>query len=245
MNESSCSCKKHTHVIIFSAILLVFLGVGGYFFYKYRNSQIITVIGSAQSQVTNQIATFTLSIDIQNKDKQAAVDEATTKVNQIIADVTKFGIPDKDIITQNMNVYQNQDPYYENGTTVYKPGDWHANYSISITLRDLIKSDALTALLVGIEKTTMYGPNLTVDPTQVDEGSILAKAVIDARTKALKIAAQSGKKLGGIVSITEGSVYNGSLLYGATGMGAGGGGIPVQPGSTTVTKTVTVTFRLR
>lgn len=243
MNEINFTCKKHVHVIIFSAIVLVALCVGGYFFYNYKTAKTITVIGSAQSQVSNQIATFTISMDIQNKDKQKAVDEATAKANEIVATLTSFGIPVKDILTQNMNIYQSQDPYYENGTTVYKPGDWHANYSISITLRDLTRSDELAALLVGFEKTTMYGPNLTIDQTQVDEASILVLAIVDAKTKATKIAKATGKQLGDVISIIEGSNYNGEIMYGdLKGLG---GGLPVEAGSTTVSKTVTVTFRLK
>jgi uncharacterized protein YggE len=246
MQETKCSCKNHIHVIILAFVLLVALGAGGFFFYKYKTSKTITVIGSAQSQVSNQIASFTVSVDIQNKDKQTAVDGATAKANEIVTGLTNFGIPAKDILTQNMNVYQNQDPYYENGTTVYKPGDWHANYSISITLRDLTKSDALTALLVKFDKTTMYGPNLTIDQTQVDEASILVKAIADAKAKAEKIAAASGKQLGDVISIVEGSNTGSQIMYNAaSGLGGGGGGIPIESGSTTVSKTVTVTFRLK
>jgi len=245
MKEIKYLSKKYIHVITCSIIILVALGAASYLFCKYRIIKTITVIGSAQSQVSNQIATFSVSVDIQNKDKQKAVNEAAAKANEIVGALTSFGIPDKDILTQNMNIYQNQDPYYENGTTVYKPGDWHANYSISITLRDLTRSDALTALLVKFEKTTMYGPNLTIDQAQIDEASILVKAIVDAKTKAEKIAKASGKKLGAVISIVEGSNYNGTIMYGdLKGLG-GGGGLPVEAGSTTVSKTVTVTFRLR
>jgi uncharacterized protein YggE len=245
MNEINISCKKHIHVIICSVILLLVLGVGGYFYYKLSTSKTITVIGFSQSQVSNQIASFTVSVDIVNKEKQKAVDEATAKANEIVGALTNFGIAAKDIITQNMNVYQNQDPYYENGTTVYKPGDWHANYSISVTLRDLTKSDALTALLIGFDKTTMYGPSLTVDQTQVDEASILVKAIIDAKSKAEKISVASGKTLGEVISITEGSGYSGGIMYADLRGAGGGGGMPVEAGSTTISKTVTVTFRLK
>jgi uncharacterized protein YggE len=98
MQESKCFCKRHIHIAILSAILLVALGLGGFFVYKYNTSRTITVIGTAQSQVSNQIASFTVSVDIQNKDKQAAVDQATAKANEIVVALTSFGIPDKDIL---------------------------------------------------------------------------------------------------------------------------------------------------
>ncbi|MBU0534884.1 SIMPL domain-containing protein [Patescibacteria group bacterium] len=246
MEKIIALCRRHIRLVIFLATSLLVLCIVYYLFYKCKTVKTITVIGSAQSQVSNQIATFSVSVDIQNKDKQLAVDEAAARANEIAGALSNFGIPDKDILTQNMNIYQNQDPYYEKGTTVYKPGDWHANYSISITLRDLTKSDALTALLVKFEKTTMYGPNLTIDQTQVDEASILVKAIVDAKTKAEKIAKAGGKKLGEVISIVEGSNYNGSVAYGdLKGFGGGGGGLPIETGSTTVSKTVTVTFRLK
>jgi len=237
--------KKFFIAILFCFAFLSILFSGLYFYSVSKNARTITVNGTSQVQVSNQISTYTVSVDFQNSDKQKAVDAATVAANSIVKALKDFGIPAKDVQTQNLNVYQNQDPYYEGGTTVYKPGNWHANYSINVTLRDLTKSEALTNLIVSFDNATMFGPNLTVDQTQVDEASILSDAVADARAKAEKIATSSGYRLGAILSISEGTNYAGiPIVYSGMGGGAGGG-LPVESGSTTVSKTVTVTFKLR
>jgi uncharacterized protein YggE len=238
--------KVNILVIILIVLLVGALGFGGYTFYKLKTGKTITVSGKAEVQITNQISSYSVTVEKHDKDKSKAV-EAATAGSQIVVETAKtLGIEAKDIKTQNLNVYQREDPYYEDGVTKYKPADWYASYTVDITLRDLTKSETLTAALVKIENTTMWGPNLRVDESKIDEAAILSQAIEDARKKAEKLAISSGKKLGEIVSIVEGSAYDGYPLVKATdGMGGGGGGFAVEPGSSTVSKSVTVTFKLK
>lgn len=238
--------KVNIPVIILIVLLVGALGCGGYWFYKLKTGKTITVNGKAEVQITNQISSYSVTVEKHDKDKSKAV-EAATAGSQIVVDTAKnLGIESKDIKTQSLNVYQREDPYYEDGVTKYKPADWYASYTVDITLRDLTKSELLTAALVKIENTTMWGPNLRVDESSIDEAAILGKAIEDARKKAEKLAISSGKKLGEIVSIVEGGSYDGYPLVKATdGMGSGGGGFAVEPGSSTVSKSVTVTFKLK
>jgi uncharacterized protein len=238
--------KVNILVIILFLLLIGALGYGGYMFYKSKTGKTITVSGKAEVQITNQISSYSVTVEKHDKDKSKAV-EAATAGSQIVVETAKtLGIESKDIKTQSLNVYQREDPYYENGVTKYKPADWYASYTVDITLRDLTKSETLTGALVKIENTTMWGPNLRVDDSKVDEAAILSEAIADARKKAEKLAISSGKKLGEIVSIVEGSAYDGyPLVKDAVGMGGGGGGFAVEPGSSTVSKSVTVTFRLK
>lgn len=247
MMENNSLIKKHIHVIICSLIILALLGAGGYCFYKYKSSKTITVSGSAQAQISNKLSTYSVNIDIVNADKQKAVAAAAARADEITKAIKAFGVDAKDVSTQSLNVYQNQDPYLKNGVTLYRPGDWHASYSINVTLRDLTKSDTFTAMLLNFDNTTMYGPSLAVDQQTIDEGSILAKAVEDATLKASKIALSMGRRLGGVVSIMEGSTVSSIIpMRYDVGMGGGGSaGFPIEPGSTTISKTVTVTFRIR
>jgi len=239
--------KKNIVVIILSVLLVITLIIGGYWFYKMKTSKTITVSGTAEVQITNQISSYSVTVEKHDKDKSKAV-EAATLGSQTVVDAAKsFGIEPKDILTQSLNVYQREDPYYENGVTKYKSGDWYASYTVDITLRDLTKSDELTAALVKIENSTMWGPNLRVDDQAIDEAEILSKAIEDAKDKAEKLAIGSGKKLGEVISIVETGSYNSYPMLKTmdSAGGAGGSGFSVEPGSTTVSKSVTVTFRLK
>ena len=93
--------------------------------------------------------------------------------------------------------------------------------------------------------TNVYGPNFTVDNTTSEQNELLGEAMKDALAKAEIIARSSGKKVGGVVSVTEGTSAVGFFPMSASKEGFGGGGAPVEPGSQTVQKTVTVVYELK
>jgi uncharacterized protein YggE len=241
INMKKLNIKKYLPGLIVAAVI-----AGGYFFYiNYISTDTITVTGSATHEVINQIATFSITVEVNDEEKTVAVQQVEEQVNEVVAAIKDFGIPEKDLKTQYLNVYQREEPVYEDRITKYEPGDWYASYSVEIKLRDLDKSSSLTALLAGFDNSTMWGPNLSVDPDEINEEEILNDAIEDARQKASALAIASGKRIGKIVNIVEGG---GNGVYPTIGMareGLGGGGFPIEPGSSSITKSVTVTFRLK
>jgi uncharacterized protein YggE len=227
---------------------LIVAGVigGGYLIYtNFISTDTITVTGSATHEFINQIASFSITVEVNDPDKTTAVQEVEEQVNDVIDSIKEFGIPEKDLKTQHLNVYQREEPVEEGPRTKFEKGDWYASYSVEITLRDLDKSDDLTGLLIRFDNATVWGPNLRVDPDEINEEDILNDAVEDAREKASALAKASGKRIGKIVNIVEGGgtgPYPIGLVRSEGGMG---GGLPIEPGSSSITKTVTVTFRLR
>jgi uncharacterized protein YggE len=175
----------------------------------------ITVTGQAKSQQQNQKASFTAGINIVNDNKDTAVSQANDKINAIIAAAKNFGIKSDDIKTENMSVYQNEETYYEDGRQKVRPGQWRVSNSVNATLRDVTKAGQLT--------------------------DVLSKA------GATNISKSNRKSIGTLISVSEGSGGNTSpVIMAAKGEGmGGGGGADVQPGSATVTKTVTAVFELK
>ena len=234
------SLKKFLPGLLAAAVIL-----GGYLFYiNYVSTDTITVTGKATHEITNQIASFSVTVEINDEDKTVVVSKVEEEVNMIVADIKEFGIPDKDLKTQYLNIYQREEPIFDEGSsTKYEPGDWYASYSVEVTLRDLDKSSELTALLASYDNSTMWGPNLRVDPDEIDEEAILNDAVEDARQKAFALAKASGKRIGKLVNIVEGGGgYDIGIMRAE---GVGGGGFPIEEGSSSITKSVTVTFRLK
>lgn len=210
---------------------------------QFSPAKTITVSGQAKSQERSQIATFTAGVSAVNDDKDTAVNEVNQKVATIIAAVKDFGIPEKDIKTQNLSVYQAEETYYEEGIRKQRPGQWRVSNSISITLRDVDQASALANLLSGSGATNVHGPNFTADDTQTAETALLAKAIASAREKAKVIAEASGGKLGKVISVTEGT--RSQPIFRALEAGGVGGGAPIEPGSSTVSQTVTVIFEIK
>ena len=239
--------KKVNPVSLIVLVLVLFLiGYGSYKIYTLRSRDSITVTGTAEAQFSNQISSYSITVESHDKDKAKAVENAVQKSKEVVDAVSALGIDSKDVKTQNLNVYQREDPYYENGVTKYKPNEWYASYTVEIILRDLSKSEELTAVLVAIESTSMWGPNLIIDNSETDYSDLLAKAVENATEKAEKLAVSSGKKLGKVLNIVEGvSQENVYPLEYREVRGAGGSGFPIEAGSSTVSKTVTVTFELK
>lgn len=226
--------------------VLALVGIGMLYVSKATKDRVVTVSGRSSSVMRNKIASFSITLEVNNEDKQTAVKEAAVKSQSIVSAVRDFGIPEADVETTNMNVYRREEPVLENGVTVYKPGNWYASYSINVTLRDLNKSTELTALLTSFESTSMWGPNLQIDDENVDEATLLQSAIANARAKADAMAAQVGKRVGGALTVTESNSYDNPIMYarGLEGMG-GGAGFPIEAGSTEVQKYVVVTFWMK
>jgi uncharacterized protein YggE len=198
----------------------------------------VTVSGEAQGQQQNQIAQFNAGVTATNIKKETAVGEVNQKVAELIASIKQFGIPEADVKTQNLNVYQIPKGY---GTP--NGGSWQVDNSITITLRDITRASALTDLLTSSGATNVNGPNFMTDDTQKTEVGLVDKAIQNARTKAVAIAKASGRTIGKVVQVTEGTSNGGPILYNAKG--TGGAPAPVEPGSQSVTQTVTVVFELK
>jgi len=202
----------------------------------------ITVSGEARLEEASQIATFTAGVTAINDDKATAVSEVNQAISEIISAVKAFGIAEEDIQTRSLSVHQIQESFIEDETRRVGLGQWRANNTIEVTLRDVDKASALADLLSESGATSVHGPNFSLDDTQDSEVALLEEAINNAREKAEKIAKSSGRKLGKIVTVSEG-VQQASGIF--RGLEMGSGGTPIEPGTETVYKTVTVTFELR
>jgi uncharacterized protein YggE len=237
----------------FGAIIFALLLLAGAFFIPWQSvdwgkiqlspTKTITVVGEAETKEKNQVATFTAGVSAVNDNKETAIDEVNQKIKTIIDSVKDFAIASEDIKTQNLSVNQMEESYYEEGVQKSRPGQWRVNNSINITLRDVDRASALADLLSQSGATNVYGPNFTVEETQTAEKSLLEEAIKNAREKAEILAKSSGGQLGKIISVSESSQPS-TIYRGLEGIG-GGGGAPVEPGTSKISKVVTVVFELK
>ncbi len=204
----------------------------------------ITVTGTSSSNVKNEIARFNASVTVTNESKEQALSEANEKIKSILDAIKAYGVTDKDIKTNTVNVFQMEEPYYEDGIQKFSPGDWRAYMGIEIVYRDIDSIDMFAEMLALLDISDMSGPNFENDDSKLDESGLLRSAVKNASIKANELATISGGKLGKIVNIVEtGSNQLGIVPMYDRGMG-GGGGIPMQPGTSEVSRSVTVTYEL-
>jgi uncharacterized protein YggE len=203
----------------------------------------ITVTGTSKSANKNEISKFTVNVSHKDPSKSVVVEKVYAKAQVIVDGAKNFGIPTDDIKTSNVNVFQNEEPVTINGVQTYRKTDWRANITIEIILRNISRAGDLSTLLSSKDIDSLYGPEFTIDQSKIDETRLLQAALIDASEKAKFVARSAHMRLGGIINIVEGtsnSAYPQSL-YGGKG---GGADVNYEPGTTEVTKTVTITFKL-
>lgn len=239
--------------LFFSLSILVVFFVALYFFpwskmqwgaLVQRQARTITVIGTASSTESNDIATFYAGAEFADDNKDTATSEVNKKMEQLFAALTTFGIPAEDIQTSNMGVYQTQESYYdEGGRQKTRPGQWRVNNSVTIKLRDIERVDELNDLLVASGLTNVSGPNFAMDESSVASNDLISQAVDNAREKAQAVAISQDVALGAVVNITEGTV-NQVFPMSRASVASGGGGGPTAPGSSLTNASVVVTFEL-
>lgn len=216
----------------------------------------ITVTGQADEQYTNQIATFTAGVTVNDADREAAVNSANIQVEQLIKAVKGFGIPAEDIKTENINVYEydqpNEEPmFFPAGIKQSEPANngqtekiWQASNTLTITLRDVSQASELATILTNTGATTISGPNFTTDDTTAMDRQLLQAAVTDAREKAVLLLAGTGQHITRIINIYENGGYTPYPRYQGEMMLDSGTTIPVEPGSTNIYKSVSVVFEI-
>ena len=230
---------------------------------EMRPTSSITVSGQAKKEQTNKIANFTAGVESIEKTKEEALNKTNEAMNQLIAKVKQFGIKDEDIQTEQASVYQDTEyvttePASGVSTMIYpgpdtrkaQKGDWRANNSVAIKLREVDRAEELLTILNESGANYVYGPNFTIDDMETIGDELLSAAVTNARQKAESIANANGQKVGKIISVTEGanaypmySAYDSVVSMGG-GMAKSAVSPELEPGSSSTSKTVTVTFEL-
>lgn len=225
---------------------------------EMRQAATITVTGEARETRTNQVAQFTAGFEAIEVDKDTALSKANQAMNEVIEQVKTLGVEAADIQTENANVYQEIEyerveiliypPMPDAGTA--KKGQWRANNSVSIKLRNIDQAEQLLSLLQNSGANYVYGPNFGLDQDQIaTDTELVTQAVAAAKTKAEQIAAASGQRVGKMVSFYENETYPVFRGYAETmpmAMGSSKDAVVanVEPGSSQLHKTVTVTFEL-
>lgn len=246
--------KNNNFVNTLAAIIVFFaVGMGAMYMFPWHSmdwgrmslqDNLIVVSGTSKEQKRNEIARFSAGASAVNSDRDTAVSEVNSIVTKITEAVKTFGIKDEDIKTSNLSIYQEEESYYEDGVQKRRKGQWRVSNNIEVILRNVDNASDLADILTKNGATNVYGPMLTLDDTQKASDELLSSAIEDAREKALIMAEAAGGSLGEVVSVVEGS-SPASVYRTMMSEAGGGGGIPIEPGSSMVSKTVVVSFRLR
>lgn len=238
--------KTYQKFLVPGLFLVGLFALAAYFTPQFLPKKTITVTGEAKREEVSQIANFYVSVTANGNNKDTVVEEVNDKANEIVDAVKDFGIPEADIKTENVSVYGNDSGGAE--ILIFPPrprSGWTASNSITVTLRDVSRVADLAELLNSLPANSINGPNFDLDETAEAEAELLERALENARAKAEKIARSSGQRLGKIINLTEDA--SGPIVFplDRSVNVDSSAPVPVEPGTQTLYKSVTVTFELR
>jgi uncharacterized protein YggE len=206
----------------------------------------LNVTGVGTVYLIPNIATIMIGVHSENKDVTEAVNANNAAVQKVKAALVKSGIDEKDIQTQNFNVYQNQkfDAQGQPSESVYA-----VDNTLSVTVRDISQVGKLLGTAVTSGANSINGITFDV--------SDKTKAMSDARKLALTDAQTQANEMATALNATLGTVQSAVVNFSASptpfayGMGGGSvekvaaSNVPISVGQLVVTTTIQLTYEIK
>ncbi len=264
--ESSFFSQPSNRVLGSFALLMVIIALGMYAQYTWKQAQYmysgpttISVTGEGEVTAVPDIGEFSFSVTAESADAALAQKDSADKVNAILAYLKEQGVEEKDIKTENYNLYPRY-RYEERvcafGVSYCPPGEqiqdgFTVSQSVRVKVRNL---DAAGDLIAGAGErgaTNLSGLSFTID----DEGQLKDEArtaaIADAQAKAEVLAEQLGVRVVRMAGYYEDEGYYPTPYY---GMGGDmmvksamdeSADISVPAGENIVSSRVTITYEIR
>lgn len=215
-----------------------------------RQLQTITVQGDAEVDVIPDVAKTTIGFRAEAAAVQDAQEENTEVINRLIDGLQGLGIAEKDIQTQNYNVYPRYNYTESRGQELI---GYAVDQSVQVTIRDTENANQVLRLAGEVGANSVGSLQFEIDDPEVYEEQARDDAINEAYTKAYELAQRLGVKLVRVVSYNEYSSGNNPYPYAFeeramamdSAVGYGGGAPSIQAGSETYVMNVSVTFEIR
>ncbi|SFM91001.1 SIMPL domain-containing protein [Methanolobus profundi] len=203
----------------------------------------ITMSGYAEQKVVPDTASLNIGVVIQADTSEEAASENAAIMSAVIEGLKELGLDDKEIQTSYVSVYPIYN--YDEGRTIT---GYSASNSVEVTTTNLdILSDV-------IDRSAAAGANqigsisFTVSDEQQEElrADLMDEAVADAASKANDLADSLDLKITGVQTASISESGNNRIYYAMdveeAAMDEGGVSTPIEPGESTVSMSVQVTY---
>ena len=197
----------------------------------------ITVNGTGSVTAVPDRAEWSFGVQTEAATASEALRRNGTAMNTLLDALKAAGIPASDLKTEQVSIFPRTSP---EGTEIV---GYTASNSVRAVVKDIAKAGAIVDAATEAGANNVYGPTLTVSDAEAIYDQALDKAFAKAKAKAERIAATAGASLGQVVSIQESGIQ-GPVPLPATGGADQAASTPVQPGTTEIQGTLTVTFQL-
>jgi len=187
-----------------------------------------------------------VGVESRNTDIAAAVDDNNAKTAAVIEAIKALGVKDADIRTSNFSVYWQEifDPMTGISTG---EGRYVVNNTVSVTVREIPRLGEILGDALAAGANSVGGVTFSMEDPAAAVAEARTEAIADARAKAEEIAAGLNVKVARVISVNE---YGAPVPYAVdkgyvSGIGGGGGSVPVSPGTYEVTMTISVVFEIQ
>ncbi|RJQ37234.1 DUF541 domain-containing protein [Candidatus Parcubacteria bacterium] len=223
----------------------------------------IPISGEGKVSAKPDVARFYVSIVSRGQGLQPTQEENSQKSNTIVAYLKGEGVADADIRSTGYFIYPQYrypapcPPYLSSYTPeeyaricpverqVQTIIGYEVRSSYEVTARDIGKAGALLSGVVGAGANEVGNLVFTIDKPDALAAEARAKAIANAREKAEALADELDKRMGRLVSFTEGGYYPPVYFegYGKGGDAVGSAAPPsIQPGENEIRITVSAVY---
>lgn len=246
------SDRLYRVAIAFIAVLGVAVAVWGFYQFNalpQNYPQQISVTGEGKAYSKPDIALVNLGVHSEAPKSQDAVDQNNTIMNNIIKSAKDLGIDQKDMKTTSYNL----SPLYDYAQTGRVFRGYSLDQQLQVKIRNFEKISDVLDKASSLGANTIGDLQFTVDNPETAKAEARAKAIAEAKEKAVSLFAQSGLKMGKLMNVYEGGVGGCGLGgcppppygLGAATMEKASVAPQIQPGQMEVDSNVTLTYQVK
>jgi len=206
----------------------------------------ISVNGVGRLDAAPDRADLTLAIETQDKNAEAARDQAAKTMKAVISALKDAGVNDNDMQTRYVALMPIYEPNANNKISAYQ-----LTNQLVIKVRDINKSSLIMDLAIktGGNSTRVQNINFAIDKPENALKQAREKAFLDAKTKAEQYADLADVKLGKPQQIIEGGALSSAPAHYADmavlrSSSVGAESTPIQVGEQEVSVSVNVVFAI-
>jgi uncharacterized protein len=202
----------------------------------------IVVSGTGRVSVEPDVAELRLGVAVSRPSVEAARTAAAETMKAILDAVLAAGVASRDVRTTLLSVQPRYD--YRDGKAPTLVG-YDLSNIVEVTARDLGKLGAIVDGALSAGATSLDGLSFRLDDPREAERAARIAAVEEARSRAEVLAEAAAIEIHGVADIVEGGPPPTWPQPKATRMlQAADAGTAVEAGTTEISVTVTVTFRI-
>jgi uncharacterized protein len=205
----------------------------------------LVVTGTGEASARPDIAVISAGVVVQADSASAALADNARAMNAVLEELRAAGLAQEDIQTSQFAVtplYESSQPDPQRIEPPRIVG-YQVSNQVTARVREIDRLGATLDALVGAGANSIDGLYFDLaDPKQV-QGEARDAAVADALAKARRYATAAGVELGEILAIEEGDAFTPPRpMMRAEAMAAS---VPIAPGQTELSASITITFALK